>query len=96
MKQAESGVVGIAMQQFVEQSEFCVHLGLQARAFVESYVVHVKPSQHERAPPHVSPSPAHLQRSASAQKPLAGMFVKGMQQPVSQSAADVQGFRQPA
>ena len=45
MKQAESGVVGIAMQQLVSQSEFFVHLGLHARRFVESYVVHVKPSQ---------------------------------------------------
>jgi hypothetical protein len=46
MKHAESGVVGIAMQQFVSQSEFFVHFGLHARRFVESYVVHVKPSQH--------------------------------------------------
>ena len=45
MKHAESGVVGMAMQQLVSQSEFLVHLGLQARRFVESYVVHVKPSQ---------------------------------------------------
>jgi hypothetical protein len=36
MKQAESGVVGIAMQQFVSQSAFFVHFGLHARRFVES------------------------------------------------------------
>jgi hypothetical protein len=45
MKHAESGVVGMAMQQLVAQSSFFVHFGLHASLFVESYVVHVKPSQ---------------------------------------------------
>jgi hypothetical protein len=45
MKQAESGVVGIAMQQSVVQSAFVVHFGMHASRFVESYVVQVKPSQ---------------------------------------------------
>jgi hypothetical protein len=59
MKHAESGVVGMAMQQLVSQSAFFVHFGLHARRFVESYVVQVKPSQQCRAPPQVSSVPAH-------------------------------------
>ena len=45
MKHAESGVVGIAMQQSVAQSAFVLHFGMHASLFVESNVVHVKPSQ---------------------------------------------------
>ena len=96
MKHAESGVVGMAMQQLVAQSSFFVHFGLHASLFVESYVVQVKPSQHSRAPPHVSSAPAHWQSKASAQKPLSGMFANGMQQPLAQSAAVLHGSRQPA
>ena len=86
----------MATQQFVVQSEFFVHFAMHASLLVESYVVHVKPSQQLRAPPHVSFAPAHWQSSASAQKPLSGIFANGMQHPVSQSDAAVHGFRHPA
>jgi hypothetical protein len=44
-RQAESGVLGIGTQQFVEQSAFVVHLGSQPSVSVASNVVQVIPVQ---------------------------------------------------